>query len=290
METILIATDFSSAAQKALQYGVQLANIFKSRVILLHVYAPVLSATDMVALLTPAELKERTEQRLNDEVALLTQKGSVAVEIRAEEGLPSETIERVAKQVKAKWIIAGMKGGGKTIRRIFGSVALTLSHHSNVPLIVVPEEAVFKTPKTIALASDISDETDVHVVDPLEEFGVKCGTRMYVVRVIKKRMDDLVERLLRPSRVRWHCKELHPTFEFLNDNDVTHAITEFVKKHGVDMVAMIAGKHNIFERMFAKSNIKEMLLHTHIPLIILPHKVAISNHNKVDESAEMGHS
>jgi len=95
---------------------------------------------------------------------------------------------------------------------------------------------------------------------------------MYVVRVIKKGMDELIERLLRPTRLQWHCRELHPSFEFLNDEDVAHAMNNFVKEHHIDMVAMIAKEHNLFERIFLQNDIKKMLLHTSVPLIILPAK------------------
>lgn len=148
-----------------------------------------------------------------------------------------------------------------------------MSRHADVPLIVVPEDARFTPPKTIALASDIGDGTDVEIIDPLEEFGIKCNSTMYIVRVIKKGMDDFIERMLRPTRVKWHCKDLHPSFEFLNDNDVAHALNEFVQEHDVSMVAMIAHEHNIFERIFVKSDIKEMMFSTKVPLIILPGKV-----------------
>jgi hypothetical protein len=43
-------------------------------------------------------------------------------------------------------------------------------------------------------------ETDMRILDPLEEFGLKCHSNMLIARVIKKGMDETIERLLRPSR------------------------------------------------------------------------------------------
>jgi hypothetical protein len=236
----------------------------------------------------PEEILECNERLLLKEVGSLTSGGTVNIEILAREGPPSETISLEAVQLKAKWVIAGMKGSGKAMRRIFGSTALSLSRHANVPLIVVPEDARFTPPKTIALASDIGDGTDVEIIEPLEEFGIKCNSTMYIVRVIKKGMDDFIERMLRPTRVKWHCKDLRPSFEFLNDNDVAHAMNEFVQEHHVSMVAMIAHEQNIFERIFVKSNIKEMMFSTKVPLIILPGKVEpgtlIGQEESVDKS------
>jgi nucleotide-binding universal stress UspA family protein len=276
METILVATDFSGAAH----YGVELAGFLNAKVVLVYVDQPIFSATGMASQLTLKEIQECYEGRMRQEIELLTLKCPVTIETIIREGSPSETIHLEATKLHAKWIIAGMKGSGKTRRRFFGSTALSLSRGTHIPLIVIPEDARFTPPKTIALASDIGDGTEVEIIDPLEEFGIKFNSKMYIVRVIKKGMDDFIERLLRPTRVTWHCAALHPSFEFLNDNDVAHALNEFVKENDVSMVAMIAHEHTIFDRIFAKSNIKEMMFSTYVPLIILPGKAVV---NYVDE-------
>jgi len=290
METIIITTDFSTASHNAAVYGIELAKFLHAEVVLVHVCQPILVASDVAIEMTPVELKEGSEELLQEEAQKLASEGSVNIRTVVEEGLPAEAILSVANSVNAKWIITGMKGGNRTARRLFGGTAISLSRKTNRPLILVPEGARFNVPKTIALASGIDDETDVHIIDPLEELGLKCECNMYVVRVIKKGMDEVIERLLRPSRIKWHCKDLHPSFEFLNDNDVAHALNEFVKEHNVDMVAMIAREHNLFERIFAKSDIREMIIHTHVPLIILPGKVDTSYANELDESVAKSHA
>jgi hypothetical protein len=123
----------------------------------------------------------------------------------------------------------------------------------------------------------------MHILDPLEEFGLKCKSKMLIVRVIKKGMDEVIERLLTPSRVKWHCKDLNPSFEFLMGNDVAHAMNSFVKKNGVDMIAMISQEHSLFEIIFEKSDIKEMMALTNVPLIILPGKVSTQYNNETSQ-------
>lgn len=49
-------------------------------------------------------------------------------------------------------------------------------------------------------------------------------------------------------------------------------MNDFVKEHQVDMIAMISQEHDLLERIFVKSNIKEMMLQSQVPLIILPGK------------------
>lgn len=275
MEIILIATDFSEASRNAFFYGTKLAKLLGAKVVLLNVYSFTSStspASESVVTIQNEELKHNSREGLKQEVEWLDLKGTVEIEKHSVQGTAAEVILSEAKKVKASWIVAGMKGAGRIARKMFGGTAFSLSRHSDIPLILVPERSWFKPPKVIALASDIDHETNIAILDPLEELGIQFSSTMYVVRVIKKGMDEMLERLLRPLRIKWHCKELNPSFEFLNDNDVAHAINKFVKEHDVDLIAMISQEHSLFERIFEKSDIKEMMLLTDVPIIILPGK------------------
>jgi nucleotide-binding universal stress UspA family protein len=286
METILIATDFSPAAHNAAVYGLELAKYLNADVILCNAYQAIISTTDMVVAVTDKEVKESSEANLLKERRSLTVPNNVNVETIAEEGWACNAILSVAKRVNAKWIIAGIKGSGIQGRKLFGSTVTELSRHSNLPLILVPYNYSFKVPEIIALASDITDETDITVLEPLHEFGEKLHSKMYVVRVIKKGMDEVVEMLLRPTVLKWRYKDLKPTYEFEVDNNVAHAMNKFVKEHNVEMIVMIKQDHAFLERLFTKSNTKEMMFKSEVPLIILPNKP--EKHYSAEENNSIG--
>jgi nucleotide-binding universal stress UspA family protein len=273
METILIATDFSSAAHNATQYAIEMAEYLSAKVVLCNAYQPIISTTDMVVAVTDEEVKESSEANLMKERRTFIIPPKVSLETMAVEGWASDAILSAAKKVNAKWIIAGIKGSGIPGRKFFGSTVTELSRHATRPLILVPENASFKIPQNLALASDINDETDITVLDPLHEFGDKFHSKMYVVRVIKKGMDEVVEMLLRPLAVKWRFKDLKPTYEFAVDNNVAHAINKFVKEYSVDIVVMIKQDHTFLERLFTKSVTKQMMFKAEVPLIILPNKL-----------------
>jgi nucleotide-binding universal stress UspA family protein len=284
METLLVATDFSKASRNATLYGVKLAEAMGAKVVLLNVYPFVIPTSDTVPMITDQDLENSSQSLLLDEINALALKDTVTIEMHSEQGRASDVILSFAQEVEASWIIAGMKGYSKIERTIFGGTALSLSRHSTIPVILVPEKAGFQPPKVIALASDITDKTDISILDPLKEFGEKFYATMYVVRVVKKGISDVFERLLSPSRLKWHLKELHPCYEFLNDQSVAHAMTNFAKDHAVDLVVMISEEHNLIERIFIKSNIKEMIISTSIPLLVLPGKISRSVSETVNEN------
>jgi nucleotide-binding universal stress UspA family protein len=272
METLLVATDFSSASRNAAFYAIDLAKHLGARVALCHAYQAVLTNTDMALVIADEEVKEASKASLLNELQVLKTPG-VEIEVFSEEGWTCEAVLHIAKEVDAKWILAGIKGSKVTGRKLFGSSVTELSRHSNRPLILVPENAKFSDIRNIALASDLTDENDVEMLDPLHEFAQKFNTRMYVVRVIKKGMDEVVEMLQRPALLKSHFKDLKPTYEFEIDNDVADAMNKFVREHHVDMIVMVKQDHSFLERLFTKSATKEMIFEASVPVVILPNKL-----------------
>lgn len=270
MKTLLVATDFSNAARNALAYSAQFAKHIGANIILFHAYQRVLTSADMVVMETTEEVRDKCIELLQEEVDLARAGNDVELSGRVAMGNIMETILENAKRFKADYIIVGMKGSGKTVRKIFGSTATGICRQSNIPVIAVPEQAQFAPPKNIALASDISEETDMHILDPLLVFGKTFNSQVYVVRVTSNVKNEMFVRLERGTRLKWHLQTMNPQFEFLNDNDVAHALQVFVQDHNINMLTLIGREHNFFEKLFLKSVIKEMLFQTHVPLLILP--------------------
>jgi nucleotide-binding universal stress UspA family protein len=270
MKTILIATDFSSAARNATTYGFELARQMQAKVVLFTSYQNQPTLPDSPLQLTATDLHRDAYKKLLDEAETLDPQRTVLLETKCLNGPVNSSILAAAFLSKASYIVVGMKEQGKEMRRYFGSTVTDLCKISRVPLIVVPADAVFAIPKTIALASDITDETDVHTVKPLQKIAATFNSKLYVVRVIKRSMDEVAERMETPERSLWFLTSLHPSFEFSKAENVAKAMNTFVKQHAVDLLAVIPHEHTLFERIFTKSVTKDLVFHSHVPLLILP--------------------
>jgi nucleotide-binding universal stress UspA family protein len=273
MDTFLIATDFSHAAQNAFFYGYELARGSGAKIVLFHAYQTVSATADMLSIVTEEEIRLGVEERLLSAVRSLPCHPSTIIRTLAVKGRPFEAICEAARELDAKYIIVGMKGNGQTVRRLFGSTAISLGGQSLVPVIVVPEEAWYTWPKVIALASDIDELTSEHVLDPLKELGYTFHSKLVVVRIIESGTNESIQQLLRPHRLKGYLKELKPTFEFITDDDVVNGLNQFVADKNVDMVVMVGQEHNFLERLFIRSDVNEMLFQSEVPVLVLPHKV-----------------
>lgn len=287
METILIATDFSLAARNATAYGFELAKSMRAKVILFTAYQSPMPLPDGALYVSPEELERSRYERLYEEAEAIDPRRTVALETYCTLGPVNSSILAAASRHKASYIVVGMKDRGKEIRKYFGSTVTDLCKRSSVPLIVVPADAVFSIPETIALASDITDDTDIHILAPLKKIAEKFRSNLYIVRVIKKEMDEVVERIMRSERVNLFFTSLDTTYEFARGQNVAKVLNTFVEQHAVKMLAVVPHEHTLFERFFTRSVTKDLVFKSHTPLLILPTTsgaISINNDKEMNAS------
>jgi nucleotide-binding universal stress UspA family protein len=58
-------------------------------------------------------------------------------------------------------------------------------------------------------------------------------------------------------------------FHFVENENVPDAINDFIEREKIDMLIMLPKKHSIVESLFKKSQTKEMLYQSHIPMLAL---------------------
>jgi len=146
MKTILVSTDFSNAAHNALEYAAHLAQHTGSKIILFHAYQRVLTSADMVVMETTDDLRVKCEELLHEEIETIQKNFSIEIEARIAMGSINPTILAASKAVAADFIIVGMKGSGKTVRKLLGSTGIAVSPKSHIPVICVPECRRFMKP------------------------------------------------------------------------------------------------------------------------------------------------
>ena len=269
MKTIFVATDFSKASRNAAVFGVQLAKAFEAKLILFHAYQIPLTSPDWPVMVNKEDIILLIEHQLRDEVAAINKPG-IVVETIHEEGPVQDLIIVKANSLNADILVAGMKAKGKGIRKLFGSTITGLKKETKVPLIVIPEDATAELPETIALASEIDLDSNLQFLQVLQKISKKLSSKLCIVRVNKAAQKDSEEMETYPRSLSTVILNVKHEFKERKDRHVNRALQNFIKENNVGMLAMISHKHPIVERLFLKSNIKEMIFNCSIPLLILP--------------------
>jgi nucleotide-binding universal stress UspA family protein len=269
MTTILIATDFTAAAKNATKYAFALAKSMEAKIILFNSYNH-FSSVSNTGYSTISITEKAIYEKLTEDVKRFDPAGELEVKTECLAGLSSENIIKFATQNKASFIVVGMKENGKKIKKLFGSTVISLTTESQIPVIVVPEKAEVSVPKKIVLGSDLNNENSIDTVRPLKRIVESFNSRLSIVRVIDRYVDEPVEMLMRCSKPDWFLRSVNPDYEFLQENDARKAIIEYLENTSTDMLAIISHHLNIFERIMYGSITNYFSFNTRIPLLILP--------------------
>jgi nucleotide-binding universal stress UspA family protein len=134
-EKILVATDFSDGARRALDTARKLAGPLRAKIVLLHVleerFAPGRRDDGEIALVeVSAEHRARAEKALGEEIA------SEGEEALLREGEVVREIERAADEKRAGIVVVGTHGLGAVRRVLLGSAAEKVARFCRLPVLV----------------------------------------------------------------------------------------------------------------------------------------------------------
>ena len=139
---IVVGTDGSGTAEKAVGAAIEMAQVHASRLHIVTAYQAVLPT------LSPAEREELGErvwmaspgeaaERLVADAAARTAAGGVEVETHVRAGDPADALIDVAEAQGADVIVVGSKGLASPARFLLGSVPSKVVHHAPCDVLVV---------------------------------------------------------------------------------------------------------------------------------------------------------
>ncbi len=144
VKKILFLTDFSPAAQNALQFAVALANKCKASLILLNV-VEALSTSAIADFKTTAQtILEGTRELLSKIEKDIATKERIATESHVMQGSLYENILRATLLYSADIMVVGTSGKLGFVEGILGSNAYKIISQSNIPVLTVHENVKFR--------------------------------------------------------------------------------------------------------------------------------------------------
>lgn len=141
---ILLATDFSRGAERALAVGTDLARAFQAAIDILHVYPPVrhVSAQPVSGVFPAAPSHPELEDIGRSLAAWAKRVSDAGVECRTAvvEGDPAKMIIAQTAAVGGDLIVMGTQGRTGLRRLIIGSVAEATLRRAVTPVLIVPSD------------------------------------------------------------------------------------------------------------------------------------------------------
>jgi nucleotide-binding universal stress UspA family protein len=270
MKTIIVPTDFSTAAENALHYAVNMAKDIGASLTLVHVYQIPVSMSDVpVIVVSVEELKRSAETKIGElkqAVEHITS-GTLKVYSEARLGNIVDELEDLCKQVKPFAIVMGSKGSSAVDRILFGSTTLTVIRDFSWPVIVIPPGSIYKKIRKIGFACDFNQVIETTPTPFIIEIVKTFNADLHVLNV------DYEHRLFKrgsaDESVLLHemLSDLNPSYHFIEHENVEAGINEFAETHNLDLLITIPKKHKLLEGLFRKSHTKKLVFESHVPIM-----------------------
>ena len=271
MKNILVAIDFSDASFNAVSYGAFLANAFNTQLTLVHAYTDTSAFDESGHTKVSDSLEEveaANEKFLDKEIEGIARKFTIKINGVVMKGNPVKVINKVAEKNHPEMIIMGMKGKGES-NSILGSTTASMIGETSIPLLIIPNSALYQTIDSITLASDFKDEKLLSHFAVLEKLIAKFDPFIQVLNVQKKDSKLTAEMIVSKMSDGLTWDKYNHSFNIIERDDVEEGIFGFLQKHPTDLLVMVARKRGFVNKMFEPSHTKKMTGQTKIPLLVL---------------------
>ncbi|MGZ8517707.1 MAG: universal stress protein [Chitinophagaceae bacterium] len=276
MKTILVPTDFSPNANKALDFAVGIAKPASAKIIIIH-------ACDLLDITFKDQVKIEQEynQKIIDESAAklklleesIEEAEQLVVETQIYKGLVMDTILLAASEHKPDLVIMGTLGNSGLKEKIYGSKTSGVIGKINVPVLAIPLLSEWTKPSTILLAVNHFDQ-DIAVTEPLFDLAGLFNARVRVVLFTDKLSPDysLQEQdlLNYEAKLNSRYKNISVYAKHLEGYKFAETIENYISEEDIDILAMMTHKRNFLESLFNRSLTRKMSYHIRVPLLALP--------------------
>ncbi len=275
--TILYPTDFSPCAENALKYAIHLAKATKSEIKVIHEIdltgsqsASMISADSLqIVTMMEDDAKEKLEEikkQISDE--------NVKVEYEILLGNKLYSFLKYFENTGSTIIVMGTAGSGKIENRLFGSTTHKIIREVDFPVLVVPDDAEFKGIAEIIFATDYSN-SDLDKMKKVTGIASYFHSNIRAVHVAEGEFKDQTESIFLADfedKVRKEMPDQKIDFQLLYSNNIEDRLHAMIKEDDIDLLVLVTQKRSFFERFFGKSLTKQMVYHTHIPMLVFSKK------------------
>ena len=274
MKTFLVPTDFSSNAENALYYAIDLAKKDKAKIILLHTYVinyPV-SYTSVDLITTERkEALEYSEQQLKAESMKIEHAGNIEYECVSDENSPVDGILNIIKEREIDLVIMGTKGKSNFANNIFGSNTATVIEKADCTVFAIPEDAAFKTIKKITYATTYN-YNDLYPLKKVVEMAKLYSAQVNVLHIfetskIESQKEEKEKMKLFMNEANSKINYNNMSFQLLEGETVEDTLEDYINNDSTNMLVLSTHHRGFFKRLFGKSITRHMAYNSTVPLM-----------------------
>jgi len=266
MKKILVPTDFSPNAEKALNYAVQLAKKTDGEIFLVHAIESAMMEGDLKKIAEDMELTTK----------VFADKEKIKITTNVDHGFPVDVILYAIREFNIDWVVMGTLGHTVLPEKIIGSRTASVIGRSPVPVFAIPASVEWKIPKKIQLAINRFHDKETAILPVMNM--ARLFSASVQVTIFTDTDDDYIEDYddheLRIAVYRDLLKKQYPDVEIhavhLAGPHFTENVNNWIAHNHIDLMVMLTRKKNSIEKLFERSMTKKMSYYITVPLLAIP--------------------
>lgn len=271
MKTIVVATDFSSNADNALQYAGALAAYMGARIILFNAYQlPVHASNTLLPAASFVSLLEDNKERLEGIAFEVSSKFGIKVDVQTKMAVVSEALEEVVVKEKADLVVMGMHTNDWG-DHLFGNTTTSVIKEAKYPVLVVPNNAIYNGIERILYAFDshcLQMGNKLNVVKDLAR-SFKAEVQVFHVETSSKQAAYTLKEPVN-NKVESALSDVAHSYKEIEEEGVVEGIEKGIDELGANLLVMVPQKLNFWKSVVRLSTTRAVVLRTQIPLLVVP--------------------
>lgn len=275
MDNLVVLTNFSTAADKALEYAAALARQLGAKIHLIHfwehyildanyfVKVPVSSAYfDNV----PVASRKEHEEALQKRCARFGQDVEIAPHFIV--GSTLDKLPELLKQLPGSLVIIGKCYTEDIPDEMVDSISIHLLSVKNSPFLIVPEKRdQFTLPNRIALALDGKEINQSGVV--LKTIMKALKAELSIIHIASHSGETVPDKLVQVAEKFLGLVNPKIEIEAATASPVVNSIQKYCKQNQKNLLVLIHRKHSFLQSLFHEGTTGIFIRHPSIPLLIL---------------------
>ncbi len=260
MKNILVPIGSSDAAITTLQYAINLAQKIDANVYVISVFQEFSRVGGMSKVNTL--LKEESENRI-DAVLQSVDKKEVSVIAHPIKGEILEGVKRFNKHVPVDLMILSPRSNSQREEVYLGKTSGKLVKETNIPVLVIPDDEIFKIPGKILMAFKDGKFSKKKMLEPVCKFQKHFDSKVHLLHV------ETPESTPEMLEVSGKLKKISDSYTQTKNATTYQGVLEHFKSHDPDMICVVRRKRGFFKKLWEANAVLKRDFYTTKPLLIL---------------------
>ena len=276
MKKILLTTDFSDNANRAIEYAMQLFRYDNCQFFVLHVLkASTFISDDLMSMNPTSNLYEQLIASSKLKLDMDLEKIKSKHNNNLHEFTPIidydnfiDSINQVIEKNDIELIIMGTKGASNIAKHLFGSHTIRVIQGCKIAVLAIPNNYIYKPIDKVVFTSNLEND---YCPDDLRAFVDLVERHDYQIDILHISESNTLTTTQENVKVSLQNCFKNATNHFIALSEVPFlkSLMDYIKTNDIDLYAMVNRKHSFLERVFTQQKIEKIAYNITVPFLVL---------------------